>query len=77
VDLRLCNGVTDHHPAITGRSRNSSSGAVSRLKVVACSHAVMTGTKGNSHDVMSIVGQTMDRMTVDIRRVALTMGRGW
>jgi len=50
---------------------------VSRLKVVACSHAVMTGTKGNSHDVMSIVGQTMDRMTVDIRRVALTMGRGW
>jgi hypothetical protein len=67
----------DRQLAITARSHDSSSGAVSRSKAMACSHAVMTGTKGSSHDVTSIVGQTMDRMAVGIRLVALTMDHRW
>jgi hypothetical protein len=67
----------DHQLAVTDRSHDSSRGAVSCSKTVACSHAVMTGTKGSSHDVTSTVGQTMDRMAVGIRRAALTMDPAW
>jgi hypothetical protein len=77
MDLRPCCGVMDHQLAITARSHNSSSGAVSRSKVVACGPAVMTGSKGSRYDVTSTVGQTMDRVTVGIRPAALTMDRGW